>query len=367
MKKVLFFVFLSAALLNSLVFAKGVLISNSDKKALYDAKNCFISNDFGNAMKLCEAAKARRNENIKWELRCLNNSFKSYEVKRYGDSISLSMEKLKERQDEDSIAIINKYIELFGIEKFNDSKKSLLAFVESRNSYPEVEYLTGKIYQVEGEYDVAYSFFQKALAFADNLDVPEEKFDILYSISELSYLKGDMNQYEIDLLQIVSQDKHFLQDHLKKSIRNSISNVKSDCVEKFFKMFRNENYRVMDAYCSLAKLYDSMNEKQRCLDCIAMGTLTGFTKIIDVVTKRNPDFEYVDLNSLLVEASGHEDIVKWGKDNNLWESFYLLSVASHKAESPIFSVNLLKVLSNSLPDEYWRNSSKIKLSEITVH
>ena len=42
-----------------------------------------------------------------------------------------------------------------------------------------------------------------------------------------------------------------------------------------------------------------------------------FTKILNIVTKRNPVFEYKDLKSLLDEVSKYSDIVQWGIDNSL--------------------------------------------------
>lgn len=366
MKKKLFFCLFIFFVIHFSCISFEIDFANSEMKAIYDAQKFFDSNDFGNAMSYCEKARSLRKTKIEWELKCLNNSFKSYELKRYGDSISLSLDRLKERQDYDTLNIIDYYFERWGKERFFDSKKKFIEFIERRSNFPEAEYLTGKIFQVEGEYDIALSFYKKALEYDYNLDIPMQKFEILYSISEISFLNKNFDQYEIDLLQIVSQDENFKKSNLKKAIKNTISNVKSDCVDKFFKLYRNENYTVLKAYCKLAELYDSMNENERYLECVSMGTLTGFTKILDVISKRDPEWEYKNLETLLAECALYEDIVQWGKENSLWKSYYMLGCASYKCESPIFAKNLFQILEKSLPDEYWKKACSLKLKEIVV-
>ena len=367
MKKNLFFLLVITVLgqfLYSEQFQKPDYIYN-DQRIFEDAVICFENQNYGESLKLIEKAEASRKNKTEWEVFTLQNSFKPADVKMRGDSITEVIPILQERQDFDALEILDRYEKYFGYEKFDNSCKKLISFIKERKKFPEAEYLKGKIYQLEGEYKFAEEFFFQAYKDSSILDIPSEKYDILYSLADISFVQKNFKKYEEYLLLILSQDEAYKDLNLKRAMNNTISSTRPDCVEKFFLMYRSDNYRLLKAYFELSAYYLSKNEKQRALDCVALGCLTGFTKIYNTVQKRNPDFEYKGLTELLNEASTYPDIVEWGKDNEVWKGFNDFAQETFRNQCPIFSINLYNAIKLGSPEDYWRKDAEKQLKIVT--
>ncbi|MDE5897837.1 MAG: hypothetical protein K2H09_01025, partial [Treponemataceae bacterium] len=283
------------------------------------------------------------------------------EIKYVGDSIADSIPILQERQDYDALEIIEAYRKKPGLDFFNDSKKRLLEYVGSRSPYPEADFLAGYIYQLEGEYDVAERCYLKALESADVLDIPDEKYDILYALAEISLIRQDFSQYEKYLLNIVAQDNAFKDKGLIAAMNRTIRSRSADCLEKFFLLYRADNFRLLNAYFKLSDWYRKENAAERALDASALGALTGFTKIFTIVRTRNPEFQYEGFESLLDAAAAYPDVVEWGVDNNLWKGFYLFAEQAEKTGSTVFAEKLYTAILNHSPETYWREAAEARL------
>ena len=75
-------------------------------------------------------------------------------------------------------------------------------------------------------------------------------------------------------------------------------------------------------------------------------------------------FNFTGIESLLEELIYHEDIIEWGKANNIWYSFSLLCQISDKMGYNQFAFDLLCILARSAPEKYWQQEAVLKLDEI---
>lgn len=182
MKKI--FIFILTLFLSAEVFTATSENFRDFRKLYLEAQIAFDAQDFGQALKLIELAKKMRKERIDWELMTLKNSFKPAEVKYAGDSLVTIKSVLSGKQDYDAINIIDSYLRFYGAERFADSARTLLAFIETQYPYPEADFMAGRIYRLEGEYAFAHKFYSQAYKDAAVLDVPDEKYDILYALAD---------------------------------------------------------------------------------------------------------------------------------------------------------------------------------------
>lgn len=363
MKKTLLFIFfmsaLAAAFFSEQIKKPDYIID--DRRIFMEAQIAFDNQNYGQALKLVEQAKNARRQKVNWEVYTLENSLKPSEVRRAGDFIPDIKPVLEERQDYDALEIIAAYEKWYTPDAFDNSAKKLILFIKNRKEFPEAEYLCGKLYQIEGEYDFAELFFKKAFDFSSLLDVPEEKYDILYSLADISLIKKDFKKYEEYLVLIVSQDAAFKDKNLIRAMKATIQSARADCMEKFFLMYRTDNFQILNAYFLLSEYYQEKNEKDRALTVSALGALTGFSRVYDVVSKRNPEFEYAGLASLLIEACKYSDITEWGVANNVWKGFNDFAENAFKSECPLFAIKLYSVLKEHSPEEYWRREAAVRL------
>lgn len=335
-----------------------------DKRIFLNALNAFDANDYGATLKWIDKAKATRMQKAQWEVQTLKMSMRSPDVKVFGDDVANIAKVLAEREEYDALQVINHYKKYYTLEAFGNSMKRLISFIQSQSPYPEADYLSGRVYQLEGEYDVAQKLYLKAYENADILDIPDQKFDILYSLSEIAFIKKDYKRYEEYLLLIVSFDPSYKNKSFVASIKRIIRSKKGDNVEKFFKMYRSSNYKLLNAYFALSEYYQNLGEQDRALSASSLGCLTGFTKIIDVVKKRSADFSYSSISSLLDEAALYPDIVEWGKENNVWKGFNDLAQYTFESGYEAFAAKFYQVLQDHSPEEYWRREAQVMLCKI---
>ena len=70
----------------------------------------------------------------------------------------------------------------------------------------EVYKLIGDIYKLEGEYTFAEEYYSKALNYSSVFDIPNDKYEVLYLLAEISEINQDFERMEIRLLNILVDD-----------------------------------------------------------------------------------------------------------------------------------------------------------------
>ena len=162
------------------------------RNALYS----FDAMDYGKALKYSEDAILFRRQQVEKEKQILKDSLSAKRVRDAGDSIYAVLEVLEDRKEKESIRIINTYLKKKSAEYFNNSITSLREYMNSMIDYPEAHKLIGDIYKLEGEYTYAEEYYLMALNRSDVLDIPDEKYEILYMLADISRLEGDFSKME---------------------------------------------------------------------------------------------------------------------------------------------------------------------------
>lgn len=333
-------------------------------KSLREATICFENKDYGKALILAENAIREKKEQHTKEVEKLERTLASREVRKAGDDLSKVLKALYERDENDIANIIEFYISKKGKTFFNNSVKSMIEYIKTLKEYPEAKKLIGDIYKIEGEFTLAQDFYLQALEYSDVLNVNDEKYTILYLLADISRLLADDNSYETRLLNIASTQSLEKRNILVNSMSSLIKKDKKDTINKFFDMYRFDDYYSLNAYCQLAEFYKEKALYDKALGFSALAVITGFSKMDYVISKRDLTYEYKDLASFLEDVSNHYDLVEWADQNNIWKSFDLLCEISNLCGSTVFSSDLLKVLARYCPSEYWRNSAVIKLDSV---
>lgn len=328
------------------------------------AKQYFDEGNYGKALKFAEDALRLKKENAAKDAKKLENSLATRQVKAAGDEIDNVLKVLKLRDEYDCINIINYYVSIKGVKYFNNSVREIVNYIKSQEQYPEVYKLMGDIYKMEGEYSLAEDFYQKAWDNNEVLDVPDEKYEILYLMADLSRLTGDYEKMEVRLLNIAGKDTIEKRNILLKSMSKLIISDKPETLDKFFNMYRFDDFYSLNAYCQLADYYMSINESEKALQFSALAVITGFTKLENVISKRDITYEYKNLSDFMDQVSNYYDLVAWGNQNNIWKSFDLLCELSAKNGGKTFALDLLKVLARYSPNEYWQNAAVIRLDSM---
>ncbi|MCQ2577762.1 MAG: hypothetical protein MJ176_04435 [Treponema sp.] len=334
------------------------LFALDESQRLYNEALTYYENaDYGRALKPCEEAIRLHKEDIEGQEEQIKNALKPRQVALAGNSIVEILKVLNKREEWDYVNLIKYYLNKKGEAYFDDNIENLLAYLKKIEIYPEAHKLIGDIYKIEGEYDFAEMYYKNAIDNADVLDVVDERYEILYQLAEISRLKGDENEMETRLLGILSDDVYFTKRTLASNMVTFVRKNQKDTLEKYFQMYRADNYYMMNAYVQLADYYFKKGQMERSLQFCTLATITGFTKIEQVVSKRDISFEYTDFSSLLQQASFYDDVVEWGTKNNFWKILNMLAVITRTDGNDKFSDSLLYILAEHSPLEYYRREA----------
>lgn len=339
-----------------------ILINEDSIKSYREALILFDNQDYGKALNKCEDAIKFRKEKVKNEINILNISLSARVVQNAGDNLQSILKILERRGEFQPINIIMKYLKFMGEDYFENSISKVMAYIEDQEEFPEVQKLIGDIYKLEGEYEFAEQYYLLALDNKSVLDIPNDKYEILYMLADISEIQKDYERMEIRYLNIIAEDKKYNDKALENAMINTISNDKKDSFEKFFQLYRSDSYFSLKAYYKLGEYYNNIGDKEKALKLMSLATITGFTKIINTIEKRNINYEYSNFESALFQVQYYEDIVKWADDNDVWSSINLFADICKNCGYKNFSINLLKALSQYSPVEFWRKEAVMQLS-----
>ncbi len=320
--------------------------------------------DYGSALKYSEDAILYRRQRIEKQINTVKNSLSAKRVQAAGDHFDSVLSVLENRKEYETSGIINYYMKKKGSDYFDNSVTNLLNYLENSKDFPEAYKLIGDIYKLEGEYKFAEEYYLLALGKSDVLDIPDEKYEILYMLADISRLEGNLPKMETRLLNILAEDKNYKDAALKRAMKGTISSNKNDSMSKFFNLYRANSYYCINAYNQLADYYHNEGKLDKAIEFASLAAITSFTRIIDILYSRNSVYEYENLEGFMQEASFYDDVIEWGSRNSAWKSFNILASYSTEAGYKTFSTELLRVIARYTPETYWQRDAVLQLENI---
>lgn len=354
------FLFLAAFAFSSAFGQTKPKEGDEDWRLLIKAQNAFDDSDFGTALSYAEKAKQSRRQEIDWKVYELENTLKNSKVRKANDNLEDVLEALPS-YSVTAFQIANSYVSSYGYAFFENSFSKLISFVDSLRVYPEADCLIGKVYELDGETKLALQFLSDAYKSADRLDVPDQKYDILYDLALLSENLGDCEAYETYLLLILKDDSQYTNTAYLNALVRTISVDQPGQMEKFFKLYRSNRGVSLRALSSLAEYYSRIGQSEKSLKASALGTVIAYTMLYEAMQNRRTAWVYTNLESMLSLAGTYSDILVWGNENRVWELFCEFGDAASSSGNLVFANELFKALASSIPEEYWRKRAEQRL------
>lgn len=332
-----------------------------DYDVLLTAQEMLDSMDYGGALKMAMHAKNIRTQLCAWQLFILEKELSPAAVRSKGDYLPDVLQILKERNSFDAVQIISSLIEKKTDVFFDYSMKKLVSYISEKKAYPEADFICGKVYQFEGEYEMAMQFYDAAVQNADFLDIPAEKYEILYQMAYLAQQKNDNAEYEKYLLMILADDSLYYKNTVfcNAVMRTISSPAEKEPLKKFFSLYRVDSSNYLRAYNLISKYYLEYGETQKAVTAMALSVLSAFSKIYNVVHIREPYGNYSDFEELFIKMQDWEDITQWLQNNAVWETFISFAELTENLGYRTFSEQLFIAVYNSCPEKYWKQ--KIEL------
>jgi len=161
---------------------------------------------------------------------------------------------------------------------------------------PEAIYWVGKIYQAEGDYLLASRRYEEALEDARFLYIPETKWDIYYSLSEIYLNEKDFDSYEQILLTIFDDEMKRNTEIIRRE-HSYVQVLKTEGLDKLLLLYRLKLTYSLEASSRLGRFYNSEELWKSALIKNLYPLLTVFTAGIESLISKYPDFSFpVDMD-----------------------------------------------------------------------
>lgn len=344
------------------------IFAQTNFNALYlqtyrQAIDFYNNQEYGKALKYAEDSIVYKKDLIQSEVNLLVNSLAPKEVSSVGEKIDNVLKILTEREDKDAIDIINKYLKLKGYDFFQDSISNLLDYIKGNIDFPEADKLIGDVYKIDTEYEFAKYYYEKALKKSEILNIPNEKYEILYMLADIEYLQNNFSEMEKWLLMIIAEDNNYKNKALQTSLVNTINKNNKKAVEDFFKLYRADGIYCIQAYDKLSSYYKENNQTEKSLFFSSLSVLTIFSRLYDYIEKRESDFKYTDFASFLKELTFHQDLLDWCDEMSFWKKLNEFSRIVAFSGNNEFSKSLLRILMKNIPVEYYQKEAVLLLEQ----
>ncbi|MDR3311858.1 MAG: hypothetical protein LBS64_01825 [Spirochaetaceae bacterium] len=351
MKKIFVFIALFILVLAGgfcVEFPSGIFRSDEQPwRLLEQAKIAFAQKDFGTALRLANEARANKAREYGRYLSTLTAELRPQQVQRAGDRIDGVLSVLRDRDSTAAVEIITGFLDRYGEEYFRGRITELTTHIKKNAALPEADYLVGDIYLIEGELDLAKSYYLQAWENAFALDIPESKYNILYQLARIGELQNDDELFEQSLLLILADDPYAggFQHKDGRFIRGVIQNIERGySADKLFFMYRTDTFRALNAYLSLASFYRRAQNNGDYLATATLAMLTVCTRMYNALVERDRAYTFTTLSDFFSHVLYSQEIAGWADSHKGWEALLLFADAVKKNGQHRLSREILDLL-----------------------
>lgn len=328
------------------------VLADDDWKVLDSAGYAFERKEFGEALRLADKARSIHVAKYDKAKAILSKSVMSPEVKKAGDDLIGVYKALTKRSDNTATAVLDGIYLTKDPFFFGNSLSRLFTWLTERREYPEADILTGKVYEAEGEFNVAINFFKKAWDKRSDLDIPDDRFTIAYHLADIAEQQGEFGSQEENLLLVLLDDEVYgAPGKESTTLQAMVRSIKTDpTMTKFFMLYRHDRLVALKAYQDLARCYERDGRIDRAYPVAVLAACASMTALAKTLQTEDFQYTYTTFEDLVRQSASRRKVVQWATDNDVWESFLLLSSIMWKSGDYEQATGLWNCLASFCPD-----------------
>ncbi|MGI5099754.1 hypothetical protein E4N70_05620 [Treponema vincentii] len=332
---------------------------------LEQGRIAYEEREFGQALLLFREAREMHKTQVQAQYDYLFSALKVHQVRAAGDLISDVYRVLEKRQDYEACAILDRIFLVHPPAYFDKSMSALLEWLKKSDVYPECDYLIGKVYELEGELTQSRRFYQLAWEAREFLYIPDMRFEIIYSLAQISGLLKQYDDQEKYLLLILTEDSVYGTTNAESpTLRAMIHTIKNEqTVEKFFSLYRHHNDIALRAYIELTDIYLRAEEYDRAFRTALLGADIAVTYLSDTLKKVDFMYRYSDFSDLLLRIGMNSEILQWTETKQIWNVFLQFADLLYRQGFVVQANDLYYKLAENCPSFTYAKEASYKLSQ----
>jgi hypothetical protein len=248
---------------------------------------------------------------------------------RAGGSLASELSLLRETSPSDPLrGLIDATLlvaEEGGLSRIGDSLESLATVAARLRSYPEAEFLMGRVYLAEGEARLAELQMLRAYDMRDALYDYADRIGVLEALAGIYRSQGKMKDYEHKLLEVAQQSELFADrdEYYRNAMERTLARQGFD---KFMALYRVGQAWPASSYARLGAFYLDAGRRVSVI-YLAAASNAVLTRILEAVRTSEPLYQYPGLAALATKIAGDAELSRYASEAGLWGDLVLLGEA----------------------------------------
>ncbi|MDR0475126.1 MAG: hypothetical protein LBH43_15815 [Treponema sp.] len=302
---------------------------------LEQGKHYFRSGSYGNALMAFEIARRTREERFTRMEEDFIMLLSMPEVRRLGDSLEQIEFFISDYHRTEAAAALAELFYRIPRQSLNGSALKALNEFDRLKAYPEAEYWLGETYRVEGELGLALKQYKKAYDARELLETPGFETEILYKMATLHRLKGEYQEMEKRLLEILAAKSAAVSGRQgiywtregEGAVVPMQRILENDGVSHFLTLYRNDNAQIEKAHRLLGIFYYTSNRHGSAAEQLMFAFLIQNTLLINEVRRMQYNFEFTTLENLMEALHRRNDLKDWMEETQYYRTAYYFAAA----------------------------------------
>jgi tetratricopeptide (TPR) repeat protein len=227
--------------------------------------------------------------------------------------------------------------------------EALLLFQEAIDkrggTFPEAEMAIGDIYFREGAFALAERQYNKAFELRAGMDISEEKYTILYRLSELYEIQELYADMQVYLLQALEDQPYFKGDQFQKFQDAFLATYFEKGLDHLFKLYRMDGVAfAVAAHAKLGWFYYRTGRPTAILHCLfALDIMVS--EAVKELRRINPEFVFTTVQAFLDVSLERDNIKEFLIDGEFFKTMYYLATSTYAVSYPSQANSIWLILS----------------------
>ena len=286
-------------------------------------------------------------------------------LRRFGDTLEWVEAYCTEQHLDRAERALKELYYRYPKEKLGGSVSRALEELGRLKAYPEAEFWLGEIYRAEGETSLALRQYQKAYEDRVNLEIPGFEIEILYSIMEIHRIRQEYQEMEeraMEILRSPGSSSLWTDQNLTQA---ALTILQNQGIDRFLVVFRYNNAQLERAH-RLLGFYYYTNGRPNAAEHLMFSILIQSTLIIEEVMRRQYDFTYTTLDSLMEVVQRRQDLQSYLEEAEYFRTLFYLGEVLYSAGKSLPARQIWTFLSGSSEAGEWRIRSRNRLQSSYV-
>ncbi|MFO7780529.1 MAG: hypothetical protein R6W94_02785 [Spirochaetia bacterium] len=222
---------------------------------------------------------------------------------------------------------------------FGEALRNFRDALAVRRPFPEAEAGIGRVFEAEGNPELARRQYDRALELSDHFYVSEEEYAVRYRLADLHRNSESWMEYQRELEYIAGQNPQFRTDH-DPEYRRLIPNVltrppledrppepRLDILLRLYRLEENFAYR---AHRDLGEVYLRRNRRfAPAVEHLSFATVAALSTLVEELRRDTYGYEFTTTRQLIADALGVERLRRYigPEQSDLFRVLFRLSGA----------------------------------------